>query len=80
MRVETFEERMKSAGVDMDAFWQDCRSLFGLPTGKRVLSALVAARNPLTFPRGATDSETFAMNGQREVVATLFRSLQTQQD
>jgi hypothetical protein len=79
MIAQTFEQRLESViGTDgMDAFWKDCRSLFRTGTGQRVIAALIKARHPMTFPRAATDSETFAMNGQREVVAALARSLES---
>jgi hypothetical protein len=54
-------------------FAGDCRDIFNSPAGRRVMARLVGARHPMGFPRGATVEETMIANGQREVVATLFR-------
>jgi len=58
-------------------FKGDCEDIFRTPAGRRVMSRLVQARHPMSFPRGATTDETMVANGQREVVATLFRYSQT---
>lgn len=76
MSAQTFEQRLASV-TDVAAFWQDCRSLLQSGTGQRVLAALIKARHPMGFPRGDSDAETFIMNGQREVVAALCRSLES---
>lgn len=76
MSGQTFEQRL-AAVTDISVFWQDCRTLMQTGTGQRVLAALIKARHPMAFPRGDTDAETFAMNGQREVVAALCRSLES---
>lgn len=63
------EERKKFVGA--------CQDAFRTPAGRIVMAYLCAARHPMSFPRGETTDETLVANGQREVVATLFRFAQT---
>lgn len=53
-----------------------CQDVFRTPAGRTVMGFLCAARHPMGFPRGVTTDETLVANGQREVVATLFRHAQ----
>lgn len=66
-----------STDEQIAAFKGDCEDIFRTPAGRRVMSRLVQARHPMSFPRGSTTDETMVANGQREVVATLFRYSQT---
>jgi hypothetical protein len=59
------------------AFAGACQDIFRTPAGRIVMAHLCAARHPMSFPRGETTDETLVANGQREVVATLFRFAQT---
>lgn len=72
--MKTFEEllQLEPEGVRAE-FHADCVELFNTPAGQRILSRLCAARHPMGFPVGRTTDETLIANGQREVVATLYR-------
>lgn len=54
-----------------------CQDIFRTPSGRVVMAHLCAARHPMGFPQGKCIEETLVANGQREVVATLFRFAQT---
>jgi hypothetical protein len=58
------------------AFAAACQDIFRSPSGRIVMARLCAARHPMSFPQGNTTDETLVANGQREVVATLFRFAQ----
>jgi hypothetical protein len=61
-----------------EKFVAACQDIFRSPSGRIVMAHLCAARHPMSFPRGETTDDTMVANGQREVVATLFRCSQTQ--
>jgi hypothetical protein len=63
--LETDEQRAEFHG--------DCQDVFRTPAGRRIMARLVAARHPMAFPQGHRVEHTMVANGQREVVACLFR-------
>lgn len=64
-----FEQLVGKTQAELTEFANDCAECFSTPSGRRVLSALVAAAHPLEHTPGLSDHE----HGRREVVATLWR-------
>jgi len=58
-------------------FADACRDIFRTDSGRIVMAHLCHGRHPMGFPQGETVEQTLIANGQREVVATLFRFAQT---
>jgi hypothetical protein len=72
--MKSFEQILGLSSPELIAeFHGDCQDIFRTPAGRRVMTRLVHARHPMGFPQGDTVEQTMVANGQREVVATLFR-------
>ena len=75
--MKSFEELLGMTDPETRGKFQAaCQDIFRTPSGRVVMAQMVQARHPMAFPQGATVEETLVANGQREVVATLFRFAQ----
>lgn len=72
--MKTFEQRLGLQAEEKRLeFAQACKAVFNGGMGQRLMNALCQASHPMGNPVGSDAYETGILNGQREVVATLFR-------